>query len=201
MREAVGIAGNKRLNEIISLIFMPQISSSYAFALLFFGTGANWICLALAIFFSSVVQIISIAIYSVISGGDVNVDNIKGRSWLFAIAIVSYFLGFFLLVHLSAPYIMSVLMLSYALNTVVAAVITRYITKVSIHVWGLSGPSVTILYVYGPLWFLSMLAVAWIVGNARVGLRKHTWIQVFSSFALSLCITGAIVYLIGPIML
>ena len=68
------------------------------------------------------------------SMGNVNVSDRKDRFGLFVVAILSYFAGFFILKYFSAPFIFTALMLSYLLNTMVAAVITKFVTKVSIHV-------------------------------------------------------------------
>lgn len=46
-----------------------------------------------------------------------------------------------------------------------------------------------------------MLLLAAGVGQARIRLRKHTAPQVALSFAVSLPLTAAIVYLIGPAVL
>jgi hypothetical protein len=125
----------------------------------------------------------------------------KGRSLLFTVAVASYCAGFLALIHVAAPYPISVLMLCYAINTTVAAIMTKYVTKVSAHVWGVAGPSVVILYAYGIAGFAAMLVLASIVGAARVSLRKHTWAQVALALVLSVLVTSFIVYALAPAIL
>ncbi len=192
---------NKKLAEYVSLAFMPQISSTYSFALLFAYTKTGLVYLALAVFFSSVIPLISLSYYSKVSRGDAYVIERKNRSGLFAIAILSYFTGFIFLKYASAPFIFSALMLCYLLNTIVAALITKYFSKVSIHVWGISGPSVAIFYYYGLLGLASMLLLAAIVGIARINLNQHTKTQVLLSFVFSVPITFFIIYVLSPLII
>lgn len=186
-----------KLNRFVQWAFAPQVSSSYSFALLFLFYGGSPIYLTLAVLFSSIIPVAALLVYARASNGDANADDLTGRSMLFAIGIASYLAGFLVLWYASAPYLMAVLMLCYAVNASVAAVITKYATKVSIHVWGLSGPSVVILYAFGPAAFAGMLAMAALVGASRVGMGKHTPTQVALSFAVSVPVTALVVYLIG----
>ena len=133
--------------------------------------------------------------------GNVNVSDRKDRFGLFVVAILSYFAGFFILKYFSAPFIFTALMLSYLLNTMVAAVITKFVTKVSIHVWGISGPSVAIFYSYGLPGFLGMLFLAAFVGGARIKMSQHTISQVILSFVLSVPITFFIIYYLSQFLI
>ncbi len=188
----------KRVSRLVSLAFMPQLSSSYAFALLFLATGAPAVDLVIAILFSTVIEIVSLFAYVRVSKPDPDVGDINGRVLLFTIAITSYFMGFLALWGMDTPYIMTVLMLCYFVNTIVAAAVTKLLTKVSIHVWGISGPSITMLYAYGAAGFGAMLLLAACIGVARMRLHKHTLRQVVLSFALSLPVTALVVYVFGP---
>lgn len=192
---------NKSHSALISLLFMPQISSAYAFAFLFLNAKVPLIYLIIAILFSSLIPLFSFLSYFKKYGGDVNVTDRKNRLWLFVTAMVSYFIGFLTLVHFSAPFIFVALMLAYFLNTIFAAVITKFITKVSIHVWGISGPSVAIFYSYGLPGFLGMVILAAFVGGARIRLHQHTVNQVALSFALSIPITIFIIYYLSPFLI
>jgi len=91
-------------------------------------------------------------------------------------------------------------MFAYFANTTVAAVITRYLTKVSIHTWGIAGPSVAILYSFGVLGFVLMLVIGAIVGRTRIKLGYHTWRQVVLSFLTSIPFTWFIVYIIPQLL-
>ncbi|TRZ54495.1 hypothetical protein D4Q76_02305 [archaeon] len=195
------MALNKNFSALVSLLFMPNISSIYAFALLFLNINTSIFYLAIAVLFSSVIQSLSLLLYARKSMGDVNVVDRKDRFGLFAVAILSYFVGFLMLKYFSAPFIFTALMLSYLLNTMVAAVITKFVTKVSIHVWGISGPSVAIFYSYGLPGFLGMLFLAAFVGGARIKMRQHTISQVVLSFVLSVPITVFIIYYLSQFLI
>ncbi len=195
------MALSKNFSGLVSLLFMPNISSIYAFALLFLNTKTSIFYLAIAVLFSSAIQSLSLLMYARKSKGDVNVADRKDRFGLFAVAILSYFVGFFMLKYFSAPFIFTALMLSYLLNTMVAAAITKFITKVSIHVWGISGPSVAIFYSYGLTGFFWMLLLAAFVGGARIKLNQHTISQAVLSFVLSIPITFFIIYYLSPFLI
>ncbi len=195
------MALSKDFSGLVSLLFMPNISSIYAFALLFLNIKTSIIYLAIAVLFSSVIPSFSLLMYARKSAGDVNVADRKDRFGLFTVAILSYFVGFFVLNYFSAPFIFAALMLSYLLNTMVAAAVTKFITKVSIHVWGISGPSVAIFYSYGFSGFLGMLFLAAFVGGARIKLNQHTISQVVLSFVLSIPITVFIIYYLSPFLI
>jgi hypothetical protein len=189
------------LSNVLSLLFMPQISSAYVFAALALASKDPIPYLAVAVLFSSLIQVASLLAYAIKSKSDMNVADTKGRSVLFAIAIASYFAGFCVFWYISAPFILGALMLSYTLNTLAAAAVTRYLTRVSIHVWGISGPAVAVLYSYGFIGFLAMLLLAAVVGAARIELRRHTTGQVLLSFVLSVPITLFVIYVLSPAIL
>jgi len=195
------MASSKNFSALVSLLFMPQISSIYAFALLFLNIKTSILYLAVAVLFSSVIQSLSLLLHARKSTGDVNVSDRKDRFWLFVVAILSYFAGFFMLNYFSAPFIFTALMLSYLINAIAAAAITKFVTKVSIHMWGISGPSVAIFYSYGLLGFLGMLLLAAFVGGARIKLNQHTISQVILSFVLSVPITFFIIYYLSPFLI
>jgi len=118
----------------------------------------------------------------------------KKRLPLFTIGIISYIVGFIILEFTGAPFIFKALMLAYVINTIIAAIITKYFTKISIHVWGISGPSVAILYAYGLPAFLIMLILAAIVGYSRIKLKAHIINQVIAAIIFSVLITILVIY-------
>src|SRR2546428_5669440 len=187
-----------RIYKATAVIFMPQVSSAYAFLALSIAIGIEKTSLYLlcSILFGTLVELCSLLLYVRFLKRDANVQDREDRPILFAIAILSYLVGFALLRYLGAPFIFSALMFAYFANTTFAAVITRYLTKVSIHTWGITGPSVAILYSFGVLGFLLMLVIGAIVGNTRIKLGYHTWRQVALSFLTSIPFTWFIVYVI-----
>lgn len=181
---------------------MPQASSAYAFVALSLANGIErtFPYLLLSIFFGSFVQLISLDVYVRLSGKDATVKNREERPILFVGAIVSYLLGFFVLTSSGATFIISALMFAYFINTTLAAIITKYATKVSIHTWGITGPSVAIFYSFGIVGFVLMLALGALVGSTRVKLRVHTCRQVVLAFVVSVPLTGLVIY-VAPLVL
>jgi hypothetical protein len=191
-----------RVYEAIALAFMPQMSSAYAFLALSFGSGIarTWLYLLISIVFASLIELGSLLVYAHFWKRDMNVQDREDRPILFAVAILAYLVGFALLRYLEAPFIFTALMFAYFANTTLAAAITRYLTKVSIHTWGLTGPSVAILYSFGSVGFLLMLIAGAVVGGTRIRLGYHTRAQVALSFAASIPLTWLIVYSVPAIL-
>ncbi|MEM0159632.1 MAG: hypothetical protein QW046_01640 [Candidatus Micrarchaeaceae archaeon] len=185
------------LHNVLSLSFAPQISPIYWFLLLFIGSQNNLIVFFVAITFSSLVQIVSLIVYAKRTNSGFYVADKEKRLPLFLISITAYFIGFVLLEVLKASFIFKALMLAYIINTIIAALITKYLTKISIHVWGISGPSVAILYVYGYYAFAAMLALALIIGYSRIMVKAHSFRQVISAIFLSILITILVIYGLG----
>src|SRR2546428_7577396 len=205
-REPVAqLSGPQRLDRIykaVALVFMPQASSAYAFLALSIASGIEEtrFYLPLSILFASLIELGYLRVYVPFLKRDAIVQDREAGPILFAIAILAYFVGFALLRYLGAPFIFSALMFTYFPNTTFAAVITRYLTKVSIHTWGITGPSVAILYSFGVLGFLLMLVIGAIVGSTRIKLGYHTWRQVALSFLTSIPFTWLIVYVIPQLV-
>lgn len=188
----------KSVYDILAFLFAPQLSTIYWFFLLYIqASHANLLYLAIAVVFASLIQIVSLLAYAKIAGVGLYVMNKERRLPLFLVSILSYTIGFIVLIIVSAPFIFKALMLAYIINTVIAALITRYLTKISIHVWGISGPSVAILYAYGYPAFIAMLLLAILVGYSRIKIKAHTPKQVAYALACSILITIAVIYGIG----
>ena len=199
-RRSASTSGDRFCN-LIAILFMPQASSAYAFLGLSLANGIErtFSYLLLAIFFASVVQLISLYVYARRPGKDPNVQNRRERPILFLGAVVSYFVGFVGLRLLGAPFIVNALMFAYFVNITMATVITEYVTKVSIHTWGITGPALAILYSFGVLGFVLMLVLGALVGSTRVRLGSHTWGQVVLSFLVSIPLTWLVVYVLPVI--
>lgn len=182
---------------LLSFLFAPQVSPIYWFALLYAQSAHDPLYLLIAIVFSSVIQLVSLLAYAKISGSGLYVTDREKRLPLFLVSIFAYLIGFMLLEVTAAPFIFRVVMLAYIINTIAAALITNYLTKISIHVWGISGPSVAILYAYGHTAFAAMLLLAFLVGYSRIKSNAHTAKQVAYAIVCSILITAAVIYGIG----
>jgi len=185
----------------VSIAFAPQISSIYAFAALSLACGleATRLQLLIAVFFTSLIPMAALFAHMRWSNKDSNVEERTDRPILFLTAILSYFGGFASLKYVGAPFIFDALMFAYFVNTILAAFITRYATKVSIHTWGVTGPSVAILYCYGFAGLTLMLVAGLIVAGSRVELGHHTVQQVSLSALVSIPLTWFVVYVFPAI--
>lgn len=181
---------------------MPQLSSAYAFLALSFSTEIRGavVFLIVSLVFATVIQVSTLLAYSRLKRKGVNIEERRDRPALFGIAISAYFIGFVLLRYLGAPFIFVALMFAYFANTMLAAVITVCFTKVSIHTWGITGPSVAILYSVGVVAFGLMLVAGAVVGYSRVALGYHTRAQVALSFFTSIPLTWFVVYIVSNIL-
>ena len=189
-----------RIWRAISIAFMPPLFSFYVFLALSFSTGSAWFYLIISVIFASIIQGISLLRYVRTSKKDANVENRDDRPALFAIAIISYTLGYVTLRSLGAPFIFNGLMFAYVCNTTLATVITKYLTKVSVHTWGIAGPSVAILYGLGAVPFVLVVVVGLVVGSTRVKLGYHNSAQVALSFLTAVPFTWLILYIIPAVV-
>ena len=101
---------------------------------------------------------------------------------------------------LGAPFIFNGLMFAYVCNTTLATVIAKYLTKVSVHTWGIAGRSVAILYGLGAVPFVLVVVVGLIVGSTRVKLGYHNSAQVALSFLTAVPFTWLILYIIPAVV-
>ena len=189
------------ISKILSIAFAPQITPIYWFVILYFKNVKatnNLYSTLIAITFAAAFEIVALLVYATKSK-DFFVTERQKRMPLFIVSMLSYFVGTVLLKLYNAPFVIYALMLSYLINTIIAALITKYYSKISIHTWGISGPAVTILYAYGAVAFTAMLVLAFIVGLSRVKMNAHTIQQVTYALLLSLIITVVVVYVIAPI--
>src|SRR5437899_8578300 len=152
---------------------MPPLFSFYVFLALLFSTGSAWFYLIISVIFASIIQGISLLRYVRTSKKDANVENRDDRPALFAIAIITYTLGYVTLRSLGAPFIFNGLMFAYVCNTTLAPVITKYLTQVSVHTWGIAGPSVSILYDHGSVSCFLAVFVQLSLGCTIVIVRYH----------------------------
>jgi membrane-associated phospholipid phosphatase len=186
---------SKKVYELVSIATIPQVSPVYFFLVLFAVVrGTTIYALAIAITFSALVQIAYSTAYVKKAGTDIFVTQRRKRDSIFYVSIVSFAVGFLALDAVGAPYIVSVLMLAYVINSVVAFFINTFFDKVSIHVWNISGPSIAILYALGIVPFIVTLLAALFVGYSRIMIHHHTPRQVALAFIVSLPLTYFVIY-------
>ena len=142
----------------------------------------------------------SLIAYVKIKNIDFYISNKDKRDLLFYVAVTSYFIGFMALFVMRADFIVTALMLSYMINTLAASLINR-VDKISVHVWGISGPAVSLLYLCGYTAFAGAILVALLVGASRIRVKAHTLWQVLSAIAVSIPLTIFIIYYLAPLIL
>lgn len=180
-------------HRFLSAAFAPQVSSAYWFSFLYFAeqrASNAFTALMIALGFSSVLQILVLLLYVKAAKVDVYVSERGRRGPVFAVSIVFYVTGLAALFLIGAPKLTSLLMLAYSVNTLIAYLVTLWFTKVSLHVWGISGPAIVIFYAFGALPFFALMALALLVGYSRVKTRAHTPWQVALAVFLSLLVTS-----------
>ena len=190
-----------RTEKAIALVTAPQITPLYFFiALLAKELPSNLMVLGIAFVFATLIQLVSLVIYSKRTSADFFLKERSKRHVAFITGFASYFVGLLLLVAVRAPFIVSALMMSYFVNTVVAFAINRF-DKVSIHVWAISGPAVAILYQYGIGAFAIIVAIAVLVGVSRIAAKAHTGWQVISAILVSVPLTVGVIYYLAPLII
>src|SRR2546425_11046617 len=97
--------GLARIYKAIAVIFMPQVSSAYAFLALSIALGIEKtsVYLLFSILFGTLVELCSLLVYARFLKRDASVQDREDRPILFAVAIISYLVGFTLLRYLEAP--------------------------------------------------------------------------------------------------
>lgn len=188
------------IDKAITVAFAPQVTPVYMFTLLLAqNPGANPAALAVAVVFAALIPAASLLAYARLSRLDYQVKDPRRRNPLFISAAISYAIGLVLLLYLHAPFIASALMLAYVVN-ITAAGLINFFDKVSVHVWGISGPSVALFYVYGYPVLAALIALAAVVGVSRIRIKAHTPLQVVSAILVSVPLTFLVVYFLAPLL-
>ena len=167
---------------VISALSYPPFLSTVMFILLSLiadTVSMAVISIAITVSTSLVIPFTAIMYYSRKFGnGDGDIAKREDRVRPFLVGISSYFLGVALLFLVGAPWICTVMMLSYATSTVIVMLIsTKW--KISVHATGLMGPIVLMAMVYDPIYALlslSIIPVAW----SRYVRKKHTPLQLIA---------------------
>ncbi len=179
---------------------MPQLTPAFMFAALLSGSlTSNWLALLIAIVFSALIPTASIIVYWE-SGMDFFVDDKRKRVPLFITGTIAYSIGAILLFYIHAPFIATALMLAYAINTIVAAGLNVFY-KVSIHTWGISGPTAALFFQFGVVALLIGFSMAFLVGIQRVATKAHTVGQVVAAVLVSFPLTIFVIYHIAPALI
>jgi membrane-associated phospholipid phosphatase len=139
-----------------------------------------------------------IVVFARSEGLDYDIPERRARARPFEVAILSYLIGFLILVTLKTSIFVSGLMLAYLINTSAMFLITL-VWKISVHAAGVTGPLSFLVFRLGPVWgFLYLLVIP--VGLIRLRLGQHTVLQVLTGAVLSAALTWVeIIFLIPQI--
>ena len=147
-----------------------------------------------SLFFVTVIPTASTYYFSIKLGrkdGDIPDRRLRFKPMM--IGVTSYAIGTVVLYLMEVPDIIWILMLCYAIVTLVMTIITLY-WKISIHSVGIAGPAMALSVVFWPwglLYFLLLPPIVW----SRYVLRRHTPAQLVAGALTGFIITG-IVFLI-----
>jgi hypothetical protein len=177
-----------RLAEALSLIFHPFVVGIPTVVLAMIEEGSSistalfWTVLSVSI----VILPLTYRIYARVRAGqysDASVSMREQRHGLYKLAaLLLVFLLVILLVG-KAPMVLIASLVAVALATLVAFVINRRFTKLSLHTFGISGAA-AILFLSVPLWGLIAALFIPVVAWARIHLKHHTIPQILIGFAV-----------------
>ena len=142
---------------------------------------------------ATVIPVLVVQHYSVRYGNtDGDVARREDRARPLLGGILSYVAGVVLLYAVGAPDICTVMMLSYALSTVVVMLIsTKW--KISIHATGVMGPAMALSVAFWP-WGLAMFALLPLVIWSRYVRGKHTPLQLVGGAIYGFVATGLVLW-------
>ncbi len=166
----------------ISYVTMPPIVGLLMFALINYtvSKGPSFVALTFLTTFFAVLMPLSILIIWArrTHAHDLDVPGMVDRSQPLLVATVSYFIGTAVLLLIRAPPLTTTVMLGYGVGTLfIFFVNLRW--KISVHAMGIAGPTVVLLFVFGPWGVLLGLLLPLVIWS-RVYLDKHTVAQALA---------------------
>jgi hypothetical protein len=173
----------------ISLVLNAPVLAAVAFLALYWALRpADWVGLAAALAFATVVPLVLVVVLAVSRVlPDVFATTLDSRRWAFVGAAGAYFAGWAALEALRTPGIIAYLMLAYGVNTLVfLGMSVRW--KPSVHASGVTGPATWLTLAvgaWGLVFFVVLIPVAW----ARLRLRAHTPTELVAGAALAVGLT------------
>ena len=182
--------GKRKVAKFVSDILQPPVVSIPLFIALSLGAENVPLTIAVCLFFSFVFPMVEIYAWAKYKGIEGDIPNKDDRFVPLMLGVISYVIGAIVLHLISAPAIVEVTMVAYAVNTFVLVFISRY-WKISIHAIGLVGPIMALIYVYGP-WCALLAVLIPLVMWSRYVLKKHTPAQLICGALLGLVLTSAV---------
>ena len=132
----------------------------------------------ISLVFASILPMAIIVYWAKKLNTDSDISNRQDRFTPLIVGIVSYFIGFLVLLFLNIDNFLTALLLCYSINTGVVLLIT-FKWKISVHTTGLSGPVGALILLLGPIGALFGILYPLLIWS-RVTLEKHTLAQAIA---------------------
>lgn len=188
-------------SRVVSVICSPYLVPLLAFAFLFFFTYLmmtqaryKTIIFSVVANFTVLVPMLSVSIFKKLSKvSDEDMHTTQMRYFTIGMFAISYVFCMLLLKRMSAPWILSGVVLAMVLGFILIMASNMFI-HLSEHLLGAGVLIGTLLtasefFQFNPLWMLSLLIIlSGLVGAARICLRRHNLLEVFLSYFIGICL-------------
>ena len=147
----------------------------------------------ISLVFASILPMAIIIYWAKKLNTDSDISNRQDRFTPLIVGIVSYSIGFLVLLFLNIDNFLTALLLCYSINTGVVLLITCK-WKISVHTTGLSGPVGALILLLGPIGALFGILYPLLIWS-RVTLEKHTLAQAIAGGVQGFFLTVLEMYL------
>jgi len=147
----------------------------------------------ISLIFASALPMAIILLWAKKLNTDSDISNREDRFTPLIVGIISYFIGFLVLLTLGIDDFLTALLLCYSINTGVILLITTK-WKISVHTTGLSGPVAALILLLGPIGALFGILYPILIWS-RVLLKKHTLAQAIAGGVQGFFLTVLEMYL------
>ncbi len=147
----------------------------------------------ISLIFASALPMAIILLWAKKLNTDSDISNREDRFTPLIVGIISYFIGFLVLLTLGIDDFLTALLLCYSINTGVVLLITTK-WKISVHTTGLSGPVAALILLLGPIGALFGILYPILIWS-RVLLKKHTLAQAIAGGVQGFFLTVLEMYL------
>ena len=147
----------------------------------------------ISLIFASALPMAIILLWAKKLNTDSDISNREDRFTPLIVGIISYFIGFLVLLTLGIDDFLTAILLCYSINTGVVLLITTK-WKISVHTTGLSGPVAALILLLGPIGALFGILYPILIWS-RVLLKKHTLAQAIAGGVQGFFLTVLEMYL------
>ncbi|MGQ4891026.1 MAG: hypothetical protein ACP6IP_00910 [Candidatus Njordarchaeia archaeon] len=189
---------------VVSILFAAPLFALYLHILLIFELN-GYVSPTLGIIWTFIIGLLFVSVFPIIpvifsvysKETDMFVSDKEKRPKFFAWAIAIYVIGSIIFISFGAKKA-AIFTICYATVSISIALL-NYITKVSVHVSGVSGPLTYIVWYLGLPWLVTFVLVI-PVALERIKSKSHTLNQVALGFIISVIVTLATIYVFEALM-